>query len=130
MEPSRFEIPLEAMRLKVGVKNLEGSILKPFTYIKHCPIFLIIRSNDPFFLSSFCRQILSSNNFQHSPESEKSFASLLPKVGCTTFAKVDPTMQRCCGFLMELIFVGYIISSSFNATFVFALLMLHPSLLS
>lgn len=128
MEPSRFKIPLKAMRLKVGVKNPEGSIHRPFTYIKHCPFFLIIRSNDPFFSSSLCCQILSFNDFQHSTESEKSFASLLPKVGRTTFAKEDPTMQRCFGFLMELIFVGCIVFSSFNATFVFALSVLRPSM--
>ncbi len=130
MEPSRFEIPFKAMRLKVGVTNSEGSIHRPFTYIKHCPFFLIIRSNGPFLLSSLCCQILSFNDFQHSTESEKSFASLLPKVGHTTFAKEDPTMQRCFGFLMELIFVGCIISSSISATFVFALSVLCPSLLS
>jgi hypothetical protein len=51
-------------------------------------------------------------------------------MGRTTFAKTDPTMQRCFGFLMELIFVGYIVSSSFDVAFVFALSVLCPSLFS
>ncbi len=39
MGPSGFEIPPKVKRPKVGVKNMEGPIRKPFTYVKCCLFF-------------------------------------------------------------------------------------------
>jgi hypothetical protein len=37
--PSRFEIPLEAGRLRVKIENLEGPPIRTFTYVKRRLIF-------------------------------------------------------------------------------------------
>ncbi len=93
MGPFGFEIPLEARRPKVKVKNLEGPIHMPFMYVKHCPFFFQSRRFYGIFLSSCFHYQISSHGPHHSVGSGKYNASVLSKMDCTTFAKVDPTME-------------------------------------
>jgi hypothetical protein len=53
MGPFGFEIPLEARRPRVKVKNLEGPIRMPFTYVKHCPFFFKLKD----FMAFFCHHV-------------------------------------------------------------------------
>lgn len=121
-----FETLPEAKRPRVRVKNPEGPIRMPFTYIR-CHLFFLDHKIDGSCLSShFHCRIPSSNGPHCFIRRKKYFASHLPKMDCKVFAKANPSMQK--GFEFETKLISICSLYHLHCLFVFeffALLVLH-----